>query len=96
MDVDCDGIDYKCKVSLIFLNQFISLYAVSCADPGQSSQGNPDGQSLTNFGALAAYEVPFIVIPHTFGTTYKRDLPGENIAAVIWFVGISLLPKEQV
>lgn len=58
MDVDCDGIDYKCK-------------------------GNPDGQSLTNFGALAAYEVPFIVIPHTFATTYKSDLPGDNIAAVI-------------
>ncbi|CAI7568298.1 unnamed protein product, partial [Penicillium manginii] len=58
MDVDCDGIDYKCK-------------------------GNPDGQSETNFGALAAYEVPFIVIPDTFGTTYKSDLSGNNVAAVI-------------
>ncbi|CAI7601657.1 unnamed protein product [Penicillium pancosmium] len=58
MDVDCDGIDYKCK-------------------------GNPDGQSETNFGALAAYEVPFIVIPDTFGTTYQSDLSGNNVAAVI-------------
>ncbi|KAJ5388228.1 hypothetical protein N7509_010769 [Penicillium cosmopolitanum] len=58
MDVDCDGIDYKCK-------------------------GNPDGQSETNFGALAAYEVPFIVIPDTFGTTYQSDLAGNNVAAVI-------------
>ncbi|KAJ5523646.1 hypothetical protein N7513_013190 [Penicillium frequentans] len=47
MDVDCDGIDYKCK-------------------------GNQDGQSETNFGALAAYEVPWIVIPDKFGTTYQE------------------------
>ncbi|KAJ5899353.1 hypothetical protein N7495_004097 [Penicillium taxi] len=58
MDVDCDGIDYKCK-------------------------GNEDGQSETNFGALAAYEVPWIVIPDKFGTTYQSALPGNNIGAVI-------------
>ncbi|KAJ5959369.1 uncharacterized protein N7479_006519 [Penicillium vulpinum] len=58
MDVDCDGIDYKCT-------------------------GNPDGQAQTNFGALAAYEVPFIVIPDKFGTTYESVLPGNNIGAVI-------------
>ncbi|KAJ5933561.1 hypothetical protein N7454_005890, partial [Penicillium verhagenii] len=58
MDVDCDGIDYKCK-------------------------GNQDGQSETNFGALAAYEVPWIVIPDKFGTTYRSALPGNNIGAVI-------------
>ncbi|KAJ5657886.1 uncharacterized protein N7484_001535 [Penicillium longicatenatum] len=58
MDVDCDGIDYKCK-------------------------GNQDGQSETNFGALAAYEVPWIVIPDKFGTTYQSVLPGNNVGAVI-------------
>ncbi|KAF3388302.1 Endo-chitosanase C [Penicillium rolfsii] len=58
MDVDCDGLDYKCK-------------------------GNPDGQPQTNFGALAAYEVPFFVIPDKFGTTYANILPGNNIGAVI-------------
>ncbi|EPS33771.1 putative chitosanase [Penicillium oxalicum 114-2] len=58
MDVDCDGLDYKCK-------------------------GNPDGQPNTNFGALAAYEVPFIVIPDKFATTYESVLPGNNIGAVI-------------
>ncbi|KAJ5805961.1 uncharacterized protein N7503_003563 [Penicillium pulvis] len=58
MDIDCDGIDYKCK-------------------------GNQDGQSETNFGALAAYEVPWIVIPDKFGTTYQSVLPGNNIGAVI-------------
>ncbi|CEO60467.1 Putative Chitosanase preproprotein [Penicillium brasilianum] len=58
MDVDCDGLDYKCK-------------------------GNPDGQPNTNFGALAAYEVPFFVIPDKFGTTYQNVLPGNNIGAVI-------------
>lgn len=34
MDVDCDGINYKCK-------------------------NNPDGQNLTDFGALSAYNVPW-------------------------------------
>ncbi|KAJ5272895.1 hypothetical protein N7478_008020 [Penicillium angulare] len=58
MDVDCDGLDYKCK-------------------------GNPDGLPQTNFGALAAYEVPWIVIPDKFGTTYESVLPGNNIGAVI-------------
>ncbi|KAJ5688778.1 hypothetical protein N7462_003170 [Penicillium macrosclerotiorum] len=58
MDVDCDGIDYKCK-------------------------GNQDGQAQTNFGALAAYEVPFFVIPDKFGTTYQSVLPGNNVGAVI-------------
>ncbi|KAJ5087210.1 hypothetical protein N7456_010826 [Penicillium angulare] len=58
MDVDCDGLDYKCK-------------------------GNPDGLPQTNFGALAAYEVPWIVIPDKFGTTYENVLPGNNIGAVI-------------
>ncbi|KAF7718269.1 Chitosanase [Penicillium ucsense] len=58
MDVDCDGLDYKCK-------------------------GNPDGQPGTNFGALAAYEVPFIVIPDKFATTYQSVLPGNNVGAVI-------------
>lgn len=48
------------------------------------SQGNQDGQSETNFGALAAYEVPWIVIPDKFGTTYQSVLPGNNIGAVIW------------
>ncbi|KAJ5248759.1 hypothetical protein N7468_000210 [Penicillium chermesinum] len=58
MDVDCDGIDYKC-------------------------QGNQDGQSQTNFGALAAYEVPWIVLPDQFASAYSSVIPGNNIAAVI-------------
>ncbi|PLN81936.1 Chitosanase-domain-containing protein [Aspergillus taichungensis] len=58
MDVDCDGIDYKCV-------------------------GNPDGQDQTNWGALAAYEVPFIVIPQKFLSANENLLSGNNIAAVI-------------
>ncbi|RAL15906.1 glycoside hydrolase family 75 protein [Aspergillus homomorphus CBS 101889] len=58
MDVDCDGIDYKCK-------------------------GNGDGQPQTNWGALAAYEVPFIVIPDKFLTANTDLLPGNNVVAVI-------------
>jgi chitosanase len=48
-------------------------------------QGNPDGQHQTNFGALAAYEVPFFVIPDRFGTKYAKQLPGNNVGAVIWY-----------
>ncbi|KGO72447.1 Fungal chitosanase [Penicillium italicum] len=58
MDVDCDGLDYRCK-------------------------GNPDGQDETNFGALAAYEVPFYVVPDRFGHTFRNVLPGNNVGAII-------------
>lgn len=43
-----------------------------------------NGQHQTNFGALAAYEVPFFVIPDRFGTKYAKQLPGNNVSAVIW------------
>jgi len=58
MDVDCDGIDSKCK-------------------------GNPDGQGQTDYGALAAYEVPWIVIPESFVNKNSKAIPGNNLAAVI-------------
>ncbi|OAQ69235.1 fungal chitosanase [Pochonia chlamydosporia 170] len=58
MDVDCDGLDYKCE-------------------------GNPDGQDETNFGALAAYEVPFVVIPDKFASEHSSELAGNNLVAVI-------------
>ncbi|CRG88486.1 hypothetical protein PISL3812_05516 [Talaromyces islandicus] len=58
MNVDCDGIDYKCK-------------------------GNPDGQDTTDNGELAAYEVPWVVIPEHFQEAYSDVLPGNNLAAVI-------------
>lgn len=76
MDVDCDGIDYKCKVRDHPIPHRMP--------PNASVQGNQDGQPQTNFGALAAYEVPWIVIPDKFGTTYQSVLPGNNIGAVIW------------
>ncbi|KAL4978985.1 fungal chitosanase of glycosyl hydrolase group 75-domain-containing protein [Aspergillus desertorum] len=58
MDVDCDGIDYRCK-------------------------GNADGLPETSWGALAAYEVPFIVIPESYLDAHEAGLPGNNVAAVI-------------
>lgn len=48
-------------------------------------QEDADGLNQTNFGALAAYEVPFFVIPDRFGTQYAKQLPGNNIGAVIWY-----------
>ncbi|KAJ5453105.1 Fungal chitosanase [Penicillium cf. griseofulvum] len=56
---------------------------VDCDGIDHTCVGNPDGQPQTNFGALAAYEVPFIVIPDTFGNTYEKVLEGNNIGAVI-------------
>ncbi|KAF7136954.1 hypothetical protein CNMCM5793_006658 [Aspergillus hiratsukae] len=39
---------------------------VDCDGLDSGCQGNPDGQPQTNWGALAAYEVPFIVIPDKY------------------------------
>ncbi|CAG8035619.1 unnamed protein product [Penicillium nalgiovense] len=45
--------EYFCLIGILLLTR--------CA-------GKPDGQHQINFGALAAYEVPFLVIPDRFGT----------------------------
>jgi chitosanase len=45
-----------------------------------------DGQPKTSFGALAAEDVPWIVIPESFYDEHITDLPGNNVAAVIWLV----------
>ncbi|KAL4920864.1 fungal chitosanase of glycosyl hydrolase group 75-domain-containing protein [Aspergillus aurantiobrunneus] len=45
--------------------------------------GNHDGQSLTNWGALSAFEVPYIVIPQAFLEANPVAIPGNNVAAVI-------------
>lgn len=49
-------------------------------------QGNDDGQDETNFGSLAAYEVPYVVIPDRFATQHRKELKGNNVVAVIWYV----------
>lgn len=77
MDVDCDGIDWQCPVG--YLQKGIMKTANNLLP-----KGNLYSQPQTNFGALAAYEVPWIVIPDKFGTTYKSVLPGNNVGAVIW------------
>ncbi|KAL4799660.1 fungal chitosanase of glycosyl hydrolase group 75-domain-containing protein [Aspergillus venezuelensis] len=46
-------------------------------------KGNADGQALTNWGALSAYDVPFIVIPQNFLEANPVAVPGNNVAAVI-------------
>jgi len=62
---------------------FIADMDVDCDGLNYQCEGNPDGQSETNFGALAAYEVPFVVIPDKFAVANKDKLPGNNIVAVI-------------
>ncbi|KAJ5352174.1 hypothetical protein N7452_001148 [Penicillium brevicompactum] len=56
---------------------------VDCDGLNFQCEGNQDGQAVTDFGALSAYAVPFIVIPNRFGVQYKGALPGNNVAAVI-------------
>jgi chitosanase len=58
MDIDCDGIDYKCK-------------------------GNGDGQAQTDYGALAAYEVPWIVIPESFVNSHSSMVGANQLVATI-------------
>lgn len=56
---------------------------VDCDGLDYGCKGNPDGLPTTNWGALSAYHVPFIVVPNDFMEANKKDLPGNNIAAVI-------------
>ncbi|RAL00090.1 glycoside hydrolase family 75 protein [Aspergillus ibericus CBS 121593] len=56
---------------------------VDCDGKDYHCKGNGDGQPGTNWGALAAYEVPWIVIPDHFLKANEKALPGNNLAAVI-------------
>ncbi|KAE8377704.1 fungal chitosanase of glycosyl hydrolase group 75-domain-containing protein [Aspergillus bertholletiae] len=56
---------------------------VDCDGVNHKCEGNRDGQPETNWGALSAYAVPYIVIPNRFLAANKDILPGNNIAAVI-------------
>ncbi|KAL4993639.1 fungal chitosanase of glycosyl hydrolase group 75-domain-containing protein [Aspergillus recurvatus] len=56
---------------------------VDCDGIDYGCKGNPDGLPKTSWGALAAYEVPFIVIPEHYLDMHQDSLPGNNIAAVI-------------
>ncbi|KKK25173.1 hypothetical protein AOCH_004549 [Aspergillus ochraceoroseus] len=64
---------------------------VDCDGLEYGCEGNPDGQPLTNWGALDAYQVPFIVIPDKFLVANPDLLPGNNVAAIIWSVNLLLL-----
>ncbi|KAL2822208.1 fungal chitosanase of glycosyl hydrolase group 75-domain-containing protein [Aspergillus cavernicola] len=54
-----------------------------CDGINYKCEGNLDGQPLTNWGALSAFEVPFIVIPDKFLQANPTAIPGNNVAAVI-------------
>ncbi|KAE8394993.1 putative extracellular chitosanase CsnC [Aspergillus alliaceus] len=56
---------------------------VDCDGINHGCKGNPDGQEKTNWGALSAYEVPFIVIPDKYLMANKATIKGNSIAAVI-------------
>jgi len=78
MDIDCNGIDFWHKVG----TPLTAIIPSSNLDPWDY---NGDSQAQTNLGALAAYEVPWIVIPGSFISKHSKDLPGNNVAAVIWY-----------
>jgi chitosanase len=48
---------------------------------GNNGRGNPDGQSVTTFGALSAFNVPWVVIPDSFFN--KFDIPPNAISVVV-------------
>ncbi|KAL4867789.1 fungal chitosanase of glycosyl hydrolase group 75-domain-containing protein [Aspergillus spectabilis] len=56
---------------------------VDCDGLDHKCTGNSDGLSDTNWGALAAYAVPFIVIPDHYLQANEKEIPGNNVAAVI-------------
>ncbi|CBF73882.1 uncharacterized protein ANIA_11051 [Aspergillus nidulans FGSC A4] len=56
---------------------------VDCDGIDYGCKGNADGRPETSWGALSAYEVPFIVIPEEYLDKHEAGLPGNNIAAVI-------------
>ncbi|KAL4804976.1 fungal chitosanase of glycosyl hydrolase group 75-domain-containing protein [Aspergillus unguis] len=56
---------------------------VDCDGKDWNCEGNPDPQPETNWGALSAYEVPYVVIPDKYLQANKKALPGNNVAAVI-------------
>ncbi|KAL4961047.1 glycoside hydrolase family 75 protein [Aspergillus stella-maris] len=56
---------------------------VDCDGIDEHCRGNEDGLPETNWGALSAYEVPWVVIPDEYLTANQDILPGNNVAAVI-------------
>ncbi|KAL4760378.1 fungal chitosanase of glycosyl hydrolase group 75-domain-containing protein [Aspergillus foveolatus] len=56
---------------------------VDCDGIDYGCKGNPDGRPETSWGALSAYEVPFIVIPEEYLDKHEAGLRGNNIVAVI-------------
>ena len=46
-----------------------------------NQRGNPDGQPTTDFGALSAFNVPWVVVPDAF--FQKSILPPNSISAVV-------------
>ncbi|TQV98430.1 fungal chitosanase [Cordyceps javanica] len=62
---------------------FVADMDVDCDGIDSHCKGNDDGQGDTNFGALAAYEVPYVVIPDKFQSEHQNELAGNNLVAVI-------------
>ncbi|KAL4940202.1 hypothetical protein BDV06DRAFT_230498 [Aspergillus oleicola] len=56
---------------------------VDCDGIDSGCRGNEDGLPETNWGEMAAYEVPWIVIPDDYLEANQDVLPGNNIGAVI-------------
>jgi chitosanase len=48
---------------------------------GTNIRGNTDGQNKTTWGALSAYNVPYIVVPNSF--VESRQIPQNALSVVI-------------
>ncbi|KAL4877492.1 fungal chitosanase of glycosyl hydrolase group 75-domain-containing protein [Aspergillus karnatakaensis] len=64
--------------------------------------GNADGQPLTNWGALSAFEVPFIVIPDMFLEANPAAIPDTNgnevqvTGEASWLLARSCFPEDDL
>ncbi|KAF8323036.1 Chitosanase-domain-containing protein [Clavulina sp. PMI_390] len=58
---------------------------VDCDGIDYQCKNNPDGQNVTDWGALSAYAVPWVVIPYSFIShpPQRKQLAGNNLAVVI-------------
>jgi len=58
----------------------VSVFLSAISD-GTNTRGNDDGQNTTTWGALSAYNVPYIVVPNGF--VESRKIPSNALSAVI-------------
>ncbi|KAJ7741764.1 fungal chitosanase of glycosyl hydrolase group 75-domain-containing protein [Mycena maculata] len=76
-------LDSRASAGAVSAFHFIADMDIDCDGPDENCAGNPDGQSLTSFGALDASKVPYFVIPETFTEQNQNILMPNALGAII-------------